>query len=310
MIRIRDTQVLAAAPAPREATGQRDNACPAPVLEVDGLALGYGARRIVEDASFAVGAGELVGIIGPNGSGKSTLLKGVAGTLRPASGRVRIGGADVARLSRGDLARRVAVVPQSPNLPEAFTALEIVLMGRAPYLGLFQSEGVRDYEIVREAMAATGTWELANRAVGQLSGGERQRVVIARALAQEPRLLLLDEPTSHLDLHHQVHLMEIARTMCRAGLAGLAVFHDLNLAAQYCDRLLLLCQGRLQAAGTPAEVITPENVARVYGPQVHVYRHPVNGHPTALIAASNGYCPGGHTGGGHLEHLENGVTRL
>jgi len=255
-------------------------------LQVEGLAFAYRSRRVLEDVSFGVAAGELVGVIGPNGSGKSTLLRVVAGTLRPAAGRVRVAGADVAGLSRGELARRLAVVPQSASLPEAFSAFEIVLMGRTPHLGLLQAETARDVSIVRQAMLQAGVWDLADCPVGQLSGGERQRVVIARALAQQPALLLLDEPTSHLDVHHQVQVMEIVRDLCVGGLATLAVFHDLNLAAQYCDRLLLLHEGRIQAAGTPEEVVTPENVARVYGPQVHVYRHPANALPATLVAAS------------------------
>jgi iron complex transport system ATP-binding protein len=257
-------------------------------LEVEGVAFAYRARRVLDDVSFDVGTGELVGVIGPNGSGKSTLLRVVAGTLRPAAGRVRIAGADLVRLGRGELARRLAVVPQNANLPDAFTAFGVTMMGRAPYLGLLGAESARDVAIVRQAMLQTGVWELADQPVGELSGGERQRVVIARALAQQPQLLLLDEPTSHLDVHHQVDIMEVVRGLCGGGLAALAVFHDLNLAAQYCDRLLLLHQGRVQAAGSPEEVITPEHVARVYGPQVHVYRHPANSRPAALIAASEG----------------------
>jgi iron complex transport system ATP-binding protein len=179
----------------------------------------------------------------------------------------------------------LAVVPQSPHLPEDFAALEIVLMGRAPHLGVLRAEGARDLAIVRRAMLATDTLDLADRPVGELSGGERQRLIIARALAQEPALLLLDEPTSHLDVHHQVQVMEILRAQVGKGLAALAVFHDLNLAAQFCDRLLLLFRGQIVAAGDPAEVITAENIARIYGPGIVVTPHPSNGRPTALVAA-------------------------
>ncbi len=257
------------------------------ILTVSDLALGYRGRPVLEGVSFEVSTGELVGLIGPNGSGKSTLLKGISGTLRPTSGRVRVGGRDVSSLGRGTLARVLAVVPQSPNLPDDFTALEIVLMGRAPHLGLLQAEGSRDLAKVRRAMQATDTLDLADRPVGELSGGERQRLVVARALTQEPSLLLLDEPTSHLDVHHQVQVMEILRAQVGQGLAALAVFHDLNLAAQFCDRLLLLHRGRIVAAGSPDEVITAETVARVYGPGIVVTRHPTNGRPTALVAAEN-----------------------
>lgn len=258
----------------------------APCLRVEGLSVGYGKRPVLEGVSFRIAAGEVVGVIGPNGSGKSTLLKSLSGTLRPVAGQTWLEGADLTGMSRVELARRVAVVPQDPNLPEGFSAFEIVLMGRAPHLGLFQRESARDLAIVQDAMAQAGVWELADRRVGHLSGGERQRVVVARALAQEPALLLLDEPTSHLDVHHQVQIMEIVRRLSRDGLTTAAVFHDLNLAAQYCDRLLLLHDGGVWASGTPEQVITPANVTRVYGPQVHVYRHPVNALPTTLVAAT------------------------
>lgn len=254
-------------------------------LEVAGVSLGYGGRQVVDGASFAVRSSELVGIVGPNGSGKSTLLKGIAGTLDLRAGSVSVDGASTRKLSRGALARVLAVVPQSPNLPDAFTAFEIVLMGRTPFLGLFQGERGRDLVVVERAMRDAGVFGLADRPVGQLSGGERQRVVIARALAQEPKVLLLDEPTSHLDVHHQVQVMEIVRRLRGDGLAALAVLHDLNLAAQYCDRLLLLHQGRIQAEGTPEEVLTQENVTRVYGPGVYVCDNPINRLPTVLIAA-------------------------
>ena len=258
-----------------------------PILVVADLVLGYRGRPVLEGVSLSVRSGELVGMIGPNGSGKSTLLKGISGTLRPTRGRIAIGGRDVASIGRGALARTLAVVPQSPTLPDDFGALEIVLMGRAPHLGLLRAEGSRDFAIVRGAMRATDTLELADRPIGELSGGERQRLVVARALAQEPSLLLLDEPTSHLDVHHQVRVMEILRAQVAQGLAALAVFHDLNLAAQFCDRLLLLDHGRIVASGSPDEVITAEHVARVYGPGIVVTRHPTNGRPTALVAAED-----------------------
>jgi iron complex transport system ATP-binding protein len=256
-----------------------------PTLEVADLVLGYRGRAILEGISLEIRPGELVGLIGPNGSGKSTLLRGISRTLKPTAGRVLVGGRDVLKLGRSELARMLAVVPQSPNLPDDFTALEIVLMGRSPHIGLLRAERSQDLAIVRRAMQATDTHELADRPVGELSGGERQRLIIARALAQEPSLLLLDEPTSHLDVHHQVQVMEILREQVGNGLAALAVFHDLNLAAQFCDRLLLLYQARIIAAGPPAEVITAENVARVYGPGIVVSSHPTNGRPTALVLA-------------------------
>ena len=258
----------------------------APALSVVGVSLGYRERPVVREASLHVAAGELVGIIGPNGSGKSTLLRGIAGTLDLAAGSVSFDGVDVRRLRRVDLARRLAVVPQSPNLPDAFTVREIVLMGRTPFLGHFQSEGPRDHAVAEQAMRSAGVLDLAERLVGQLSGGERQRVVVARALAQEPIILLLDEPTSHLDPHHQAQVMAVVRERCDRGLAALAVLHDLNLAAQFCDRLILLHEGRVRAEGTPGDVLTQENVARAYGPCVFVCANPLNSLPTVLVVAA------------------------
>jgi iron complex transport system ATP-binding protein len=261
-----------------------------PALLVRGITLGYGERQVVRDASLTVRRGELVGVIGPNGSGKSTLLKGISGTLTPASGEVRLGGSDTRRLGRTQLAKRLAVVTQSPSLPEAFTVREIVLMGRTPFLGFFQSEGQRDHAISAAAMRDAGVFHLADRLVGSLSGGERQRVVVARALAQTPEVLLLDEPTSHLDPHHQAQVMEVVRARCDRGLAALAVLHDLNLAAQFCDRLVLVHDGQMRADGPPEQVLTQENVSRVYGDGVYVCANPLNSMPTVLVTPAR-RCP-------------------
>mgnify|MGYP005844416359 CR=1 FL=1 len=260
----------------------------APLLQVEGLSFAYDARPTLSEVSLQARAGELVGVLGPNGSGKSTLVRLISGVLRPAAGRVLVAGDDVSRLSRAEAARRIAVVPQSPHLPDSFTAWEIVLLGRTPHLRLFQSEGPRDFAAVRRAMEVCGIWELAGRRVGELSGGERQRVVIARALAQQPSLLLLDEPTSHLDINHQTSILDLIAAIGRdEGLAVVAVFHDLNLAAQYCHRLLVLRAGRVVAEGPPRAVITVENVALAYGAPVCIVSHPHNGLPVALVTGNN-----------------------
>ncbi|MCL5075767.1 MAG: heme ABC transporter ATP-binding protein [Chloroflexi bacterium] len=245
---------------------------------------------MVEDVSLYLNRGEMIGLVGPNGSGKSTLIKGISGLLRPEQGRIQLEGQDLSHLPRMAIAKKLSVVPQNPTLPEAFTVAEIVLMGRTPHLRFLQSEGEHDWAVARWAMELTDTWEIAERRIEELSGGERQRVIIARALAQEPRLLLLDEPTAHLDINHQISVLELVRQLHRKhDLAVLAVFHDLNLAAQYCERLILLSVGRIYTQGSPQQVITRENIRTVYETDVHILAHPLNKLPTALITASNGY---------------------
>lgn len=254
------------------------------LLRVENLDFAYGDTPILSGVSLEAEPGEIVGIIGPNGSGKSTLLRNISGVLKPKRGRVLVEGVDLARLSRAEVARRVAVVPQSPHLPDSFTAWEIVLLGRTPYLGLLQAEGPHDFAIVQRALDLCAASDLAGRRMGDLSGGERQRVVIARALAQEPSLLLLDEPTSHLDINHQTAILDLVTTLSREqALAVVAVFHDLNLAAQYCHRLMILGEGRILASGPPEEVITASNVSRAYGAEVCILPHPRNSLPVALI---------------------------
>ena len=224
--------------------------------------------------------------MGPNGSGKTTLIRAVTGVVRPVSGEVRLLGDDCAALSTRDRALRAAVVPQEPLIPDAFTALEIVLMGRTPHLSLLQNESAGDLTIAERAMRATATWEFADRPVGELSGGERQRVVVARALAQETPLLLLDEPTAHLDVGHQAGVLELMRTLCREDRRGvLAVVHDLTLAAQYCDRLVLISAGKVVAEGSAQDVLQAETLHAVYGAGVDVFPHPRTGRPVVAPSA-------------------------
>ncbi|MCL0061713.1 ABC transporter ATP-binding protein [Thermodesulfovibrionales bacterium] len=255
-------------------------------LHVHGITLGYGKSVVLRDIDLEVKPGEMVGIIGPNGCGKSTLIKGITRLIAFRSEQIFINGHNVAKMSRGDLARVVAVVPQNPVLPELFTAFEIVLMGRTPHLGRFGYEGEKDLAIARRAMEATQTIAFAERRVGELSGGERQRLTIARALTQQPKVLLLDEPTAHLDINHQLETLNLLRELClEQGLVVVAATHDLNLVAQYCDRLIMLSQQRIYCQGTPHQVINPQNIKQVYGAEVCVYPHPVNDLPATLIVA-------------------------
>ena len=255
-------------------------------LRVCGVTLGYGNRIVLRDIDLEVKPGEMVGIIGPNGCGKSTLIRGITRLITPRSGQIFINGQNIAKMSRGDLARVIAVVPQNPALPELFTAFEVVLMGRTPHLSRFGYEGERDLAITQQAMEATQTIAFAERRVGELSGGEKQRLTIARALAQQPEVILLDEPTAHLDISHQIETLDLFRELClERGLVAVAASHDLNLAAQYCDRLVMLSQERIYCQGTPRQVINPQNIKQVYGAEVYVYPHPVNNLPATLIVS-------------------------
>ncbi len=247
-------------------------------LDVRGLTVAYGSRVALRDVSLALPGGQLLGLVGPNGSGKTTLIRAVSAVVASQDGHIRLDGADAADLSARETALRVAVVPQNPHLPPAFTALELVLMGRTPHLNLLQSEQEADLAAARRAMLATETWELADRPIGELSGGERQRCLVARALAQETPLLLLDEPTAHLDIGHQAATLRLMTRLCRSERV-LAAVHDLTLAGQFCHRLVMLHQGRVVAEGSPEEVLTPERLQQVYGASVRVLPHPLTGRP-------------------------------
>src|SRR5215212_2576325 len=254
-------------------------------LSIEHLSAAYDRTVVLHDVTLVAQAGQILGLIGPNGAGKSSLLRAISGTLAPTRGSIRLGQIDLARMSALDRARLVAVVPQGANLPEGFNVAEVVLMGRAPHLPRFGGESVRDREIVRQAMQRTATWALAERWIGELSGGERQRVLIARALAQEPRLLLLDEATAHLDLKHQTATLDMARRLARSGLTVIAALHDLNLAALYADRLALLHEGRLLICDTPERVLTPDWLRQAYDVEAVVGRHPLYDTPLVALVA-------------------------
>jgi len=249
-------------------------------LELQQVSAGYNSTPVVAEISFAVSDGQFVGLVGPNGSGKSTVVRVMSRVLRPWAGRVILDDRNLYQLSARQAARRIAVVPQDSGYYFDYTVLEIVLMGRSPHLGRFALEGTRDYAAAEKAMRLTGITHLAARPVTATSGGERQRVAIARSLAQQPRLLVLDEPTAHLDINHQIEVLDLVRALNREqGVAVVVVMHDLNLAAQYCDHMLLLHQGRLLADGSPQQVITAQRVRQAYGAEVTVKSHPLTGRP-------------------------------
>ncbi len=257
-------------------------------IEIQNVWLGYSRKVVLKDVTFQVTPGEMVGLIGPNGCGKSTIIRAISRIISPYSGKILLDGKDVTRIPRHDLARLLGVVPQMPLLPSVFTAFEIVLMGRNPHLGLFHYEGPRELAIAWQAMEKTQTHTLAERRISELSGGEIQCLLIARVLAQETKAILLDEPTANLDIGRQVEILDLIKNLClKSNLAVLAAIHDLNLASQYCDRLVMINNGQVHAEGTPREVITPQNIKEVYGAEGCVYTHPVNGLPAVLLNAGN-----------------------
>lgn len=253
------------------------------MLSVRALTAGYASRTVLDRVDFSAARGELVTLLGPNGCGKTTLLRCISGVHPPASGTIALDGDDIASLGPAAMARRVAVVAQAAMLPGGFTAFDVALMGRTPHLRLLQGETRHDVAIVRAAMERADCWHLRARPVDELSGGERQRVVIARALAQQPDLLLLDEPTSHLDLAHQVETFRLMRELCREQqLAVVAVVHDLTLASLFSDRVVLLSEGIVAAEGTPAGVLRADVLERTFGVAVRVIHDPASGAPIVV----------------------------
>jgi len=258
------------------------------MIDVNSVSFRYHKDWVLQDVSFQVNAGDFIGVIGPNGSGKTTLLKILCCFLSPQKGDVFIDQVSVKRMNRVDIARRVGMVPQETHFLFPFTGQEVVLMGRTPYLGhrLFESE--KDLEIARKAMEWTQTVPFSERPIDELSGGERKRLFIARALAQEPEVILLDEPTANLDLHHQIDFLDVMLTLNREkGLTILMCSHDMNIASEFCDRLLLLQKGTIHKEGSPEVVITQENIQRVYGCDVWVDQHPFSGTPRVNLLKKN-----------------------
>ena len=245
---------------------QPEKATASPALEVSGLSAAYGPLTVLRGINLRLQPGSILALIGPNGAGKSSLIRALSGVLPLQSGTVRVNGRDLTRMTSAQRARQMAVVPQARSLPPAFTAWETVLLGRTPHLNWLGQVSEQDEQVVREAMQRTHTTQLASRRVGELSGGEQQRLLLARALAQAAPVLLLDEPTTHLDLKYQFTLLDQVRSLARSdGMTVVLAIHDLNLVLRYADAVALLVAGDLRAAGAPLDVFRSGLLSEAYG---------------------------------------------
>ncbi|HET9015762.1 MAG TPA: ABC transporter ATP-binding protein [Thermomicrobiaceae bacterium] len=252
-------------------------------LESAALSAGYGSRLVLEQLSLDLERGSVTALVGPNGSGKSTVLKALARMLRPRHGAVYLDGRDISRLPTREVARRLAILPQAPSAPEELTVAELVEQGRYPHVGPLRLFDDADRAAIARALVETGMTEFRERPLDSLSGGERQRAWIALALAQETPILLLDEPTTYLDIGHQFEVLDLIRRLnLEQGMTIVLVLHDLNQAARFSHRMVVFEAGRIVADGTPAGVLTPELLARVFHVQAHVVPHPEDGAPVCL----------------------------
>jgi iron complex transport system ATP-binding protein len=250
------------------------------MIEVHSISFRYHEHWVLQEISFRADRGEFVGVIGANGSGKTTLLKSLYRLVTPQKGDILFELVPIKKMARVDIAKRIAVVAQETQLLFPFSVIETVLMGRSPYLGHLMFENEKDLEIAKRAMEWTKIVPLSERPMDELSGGERKRVFIARALAQEPEVILLDEPTASLDIQHQVDFLDLILTLNRErGLTIIMASHDINIASEFCDRLILLQGGRIYKTGTPEQVITKENIEAVYGCEVWIDQNPISGMP-------------------------------
>ena len=253
-------------------------------LEVRGVDFAYSNGPVLRRVDLSIAPGEMVGLLGPNGSGKTTLLKLADGVLKPVSGEIRLGDSSLSRMGRKAIAREVAVVPQQFYIPYAFTTFDVVMLGRFPFIRMPVGETGADKQVAREVMSLVGLDRLSEKPFDELSGGERQKVILTMALAQQPKLLLLDEPTLHLDISHQVEILELVRRLNKTQkLTVLAAMHDLNLAALYFDRLVVLNKGSIVAEGKPSEVLTEKIIGDVFGAAVAVEIDPATGLPHVRI---------------------------
>ncbi|MCK9274484.1 MAG: ABC transporter ATP-binding protein [Syntrophales bacterium] len=255
-----------------------------PVIEARDVHFKYAETPVLKKFSFVSKDNEILGIIGPNGSGKTTLLKIIDGICKPQRGSVLLNQNDLNKMTRTEIARKIAFVPQDAAMVFSFTVEEVVMMGRSPHISRFRFESKKDADITRKAMKQTKIEQFAGRSINELSGGERQRVFIARALAQEPRIMLLDESAAFLDINHQISFFELLRMLNREeGVTVMVVTHDINMASLYCDRVMLLKDGMMYGIGTPHQVITKKNIEEVYGTEVLIDSHPIEGLPRMTL---------------------------
>lgn len=249
-------------------------------VSLNNLNWSFGNTHILKNISANIGENKFTCIIGPNGSGKSTLLKNILKILEPEENSIFVYNKDILNYKYKDLSKKIASVPQNTMIDYDFSVIDIVLMGRSPHLRRFQVEGEEDFKIARKAMEMTDTWHLRERSINTLSGGERQRVIIARALAQQSDILVLDEPISNLDIQHQINLLNITKELSiNENITIIAVLHDLNFAIQYSDYLILIHEGKIVDEGLPEEVITHDNIKRVYDIDIHIMNNPITGKP-------------------------------
>lgn len=253
-------------------------------IKIDNLNWSYDEKKILNSITLNIEDGKFTGIIGPNGSGKTTLVKLISKLLKSDKNTVSVNNKDLTHTKIHDLAKVMALVPQSSEVVYEFTVLEVVMLGRTPHLGRFDRTSKADYEIVKKAMQDTDTWQYKDRFINQLSGGERQRVIIAKALAQEPKILILDEPVTYLDVHHQIQVMDLIKKLSESRrITIVTILHDLNSALKYCDYVALLNDGEVYKYGIPKEVVTVNNIKSVYDIDVHMIKHPITNTPHIIF---------------------------
>ncbi len=256
------------------------------MISIKKISAGYGENLVLRDVSVEIETGEFLGLIGPNGSGKTTLLRVLSNVLAPVSGEILLEGKDVRKIPKRKLARVIACLPQDVSLNLSFTVRQLTLMGRSPHLTKIGRETKKDFEIADKAMDLADVSHLGDRLITEISGGEKQRALIAMCLAQEPQVLLLDEPTNHLDIGHQLSVLDLIRKLNQqSNMTVIAVFHDLNLAAEYCNRLAVLDKGQIDSLGLPKDVLTAEMIRKVYRAKVLTEKNPVSQKPHVIIAA-------------------------
>lgn len=256
------------------------------MLSIKNISAGYDKTVVLSDINIDIDKGDFIGLIGPNGSGKTTLLRIITRVLTPFKGHVFLDGEDIAKASRNILAKKMAFLTQEISLNLPFTVREMTLMGRFPYLSQYGKESDEDIAIAEDAMALADVSHLSDRFITEISGGERQRALIAMCLAQQPEVLLLDEPTSHLDVGHQLSVLDLIRKLNhQSNMTVISVFHDLNLAAEYCHRLMVLDKGQVESLGPPQDVLTSDMIHKVYGAKVLIEKNPVSQKPHVILAA-------------------------